>query len=111
MYQLLLPLLRFTATIAHAQSSDPGLKLPNPLGTGTTLPGLLEKIFSFAAFEVGIPLVIIFILLGAYQMIFSGGDSEKFTKGKNTLLFTIVGYAVLLLSYGIVDIVTSILKP
>ena len=101
---LIISPLCFAPAIALAQ------KLPDPLH-GATIESLAKDIFQFAAFTVGPILVTIFIIVGAYQMLFSRGNAETFSKGKNTIVYTIIGYIVLLMAYGIVAIVKDILTP
>ncbi len=89
--------------------------LPNPLcpendpTCKTSLPDIIHSVFHFLAIDIGPLVVIIFVLVGAYQMIFSGGEAEKFTKGKTTIVYTVVGYAVLLMANGIAAIIQTIL--
>jgi intracellular septation protein A len=91
--------------VANAASS---VKLPDPLG-GAKLPDIINKIFEFAAFTAGPIVVTAMVIVGAYQMLFANGEAEKFTKGKNTIVFTIIGYALLLMATGISKIVQSAL--
>ncbi len=103
-FTLLLPVFAYAIT----DPKKDGIPLPDPLNVNS-LPELFDKIFRFAAIQVGPFIVIIFVLVGGYQMIFSGGEAEKFSKGKNTIVYTVIGYALLLMSYGIVDIIKSAL--
>jgi hypothetical protein len=86
-----------------------GILLPNPLGENTTIQSLIDTIFQFLAFRAGPIVVTFFIILGAYQIVFSGGEAEKVTKGKNTIAYAAVGYAILLLATAIVNIVKRVL--
>lgn len=86
-----------------------GITLPNPLGENTTLQSLIDTIFQFLAFRAGPVVVTFFIIIGAYQIVFSGGEAEKVTKGKNTIAYAAVGYAILLLATAIVNIVKRVL--
>lgn len=89
--------------------SGTGITLPNPLGENTTLQSLIDTIFQFLAFKAGPIVVTFFIIIGAYQIVFSGGEAEKVTKGKNTIAYAAVGYAILLLATAIVNIVKRVL--
>ena len=115
---LLLPTLYIGFTkIAGATTSNSnvgggagtGITLPNPLGENTTLQSLIDTIFQFLAFRAGPVVVTFFIIIGAYQIVFSGGEAEKVTKGKNTIAYAAVGYAILLLATAIVNIVKRVL--
>ncbi len=93
-----------TANAAGVQ----GTKLPDPLG-GATLESLFTRIFEFAAFTVGPFIVTAMVLVGAYQMLFANGEAEKFTKGKNTIVYTVIGYALLLMATGISALIQAAL--
>ncbi len=51
------------------------------------------------------------ILIGAFQMVFSGGDPAKFDRGKKTIIYGAVGLVIILLSRMIVAIISSVLGP
>lgn len=94
---------------SNVGGSGTGITLPNPLGENTTLQSLIDTIFQFLAFKAGPIVVTFFIIIGAYQIVFSGGEAEKVTKGKNTIAYAAVGYAILLLATAIVNIVKRVL--
>ena len=86
------------------------LSLPNPLGEGaSTIPQLLERIAKFLVL-LAAPLVAIMVLFGAYQMLFAAGDPEKFGTGKKTILYVVIGYAIILIAWGVTGIIESVLR-
>lgn len=85
------------------------LSLPNPLGAASTIPQLLERIARFLAL-LAVPLVAIMILVGAYQMLFAAGDPEKFGTGKKTILYAVIGYAIILIAWGVTGVIRGILR-
>lgn len=60
--------------------------------------------------EIAVPLTAIMVLVGGFMMITAGGDPEKFSKGKKTLLYAASGFVVVLLANGIVQVIQSIFK-
>lgn len=82
--------------------------LPNPLGEGTTVYGLLARIMGYLM-DLAIPVATIMILYGAFQILTAGDDSKKVENGKNTIKWTIVGFAIILLASGIPSLIASIL--
>ena len=48
-------------------------------------------------------LFLVMVTVGGYIWIFSGGNKEKFKKGKDLLVWSVAGIAVVLASYGILD--------
>ena len=53
-------------------------------------------------------LVILAIIFGAYQILFAAGDPEAFKKGRMTIVYAIIGLALVLIADIIVDIVNEI---
>ncbi|OGY63004.1 MAG: hypothetical protein A2745_03025 [Candidatus Harrisonbacteria bacterium RIFCSPHIGHO2_01_FULL_44_13] len=85
--------------------SDNGL--PNPLGI-TTLAELIDRITG-ALMTIAIPIVALMIIYGAFQILTAGGDPEGFKKGKNTILYAVIGYAIVLVAKGITAIIKQLL--
>lgn len=85
-----------------------GQTLPNPLGEGTTIYGLLERIMGYLM-DLAIPIVTIMILYGAFQILTAAGDPKKAENGKNTIIYALVGFMIVLLAAGIPYIIKEIL--
>lgn len=66
----------------------------------------LEQIFSNLVTKVILPIVAAaslgFIIYGGLLFMTSGGDSEKVKRARGTLLWAIIGVAVVALSYALV---------
>ncbi len=80
--------------------------LTDPLG-GRGFEQLAGSIIDFI-FTVSIPLVAILVLVGGFQMITSAGDPTKFSNGKKTIVYAVIGFAVVLLAKGVVAFVKSL---
>jgi hypothetical protein len=93
--------------IGLADNSD-RIEISNPLGTTSSLPALLTKIFREVRVIVSfiIPLIVIW---GAFQMLFAAGNPEKFASGRNTIVYSIIGYVIILAAEGIARIVERVL--
>ena len=83
--------------------------LPNPLGTTETVGGVIGIIIG-ALQLISAPLVALMVLVGGYQMLFSGGNPEKFKMGKKIILYAVIGYAILLIAEGVDNIITELLE-
>lgn len=94
-----------TGATAFAQS----VVLTDPLG-GKTLPQVINNVTHFLSTAIAIPLATIMVLIGAFQMTTSAGNSEKYTKGKNTLIWAAIGFAVAVLASGVTTLITNILS-
>lgn len=82
--------------------------LPNLLGV-SSVSGLVDKIVNFLL-AIAAPIAIIMILIGAYQIMFAAGNSEKWKTGKNTIIYALMGYGIILISKGIILIIQDFLK-
>ncbi|MGC9610743.1 MAG: pilin [Minisyncoccia bacterium] len=105
----------FLPSIASADSNI-GPTLINPLCPSNNqncgnsdLNGLLTSIVNWLI-TIGTPIAVGMILFGAFQMVFAGGDPEKFKKGKQTILYTAIGYAIILIGWGLTKVIESLLS-
>ncbi len=63
-----------------------------------------------ALYSVLIALAVVFILVGAFEILTAGDDAKKFERGKNQIIYAAVAVAVGLLATGIVKIVQDLVK-
>lgn len=82
--------------------------LPNPLGI-YDLNDFLNKIFE-ALTIIAVPIVTAMVLWGAFKIITSAGDPGKVKEGWRAILWASVGFGLLLLANGAVDILKSLLQ-
>lgn len=101
-FVLLISLVIIFPFVASAQ------QLPNPMVCDTLL-SCLVTITTFL-WRLGTPLAVIAIMIGAFNMMFSGGNEEKFTKGKQIITYTLIAYVILLISFGLPQLVQNILS-
>jgi hypothetical protein len=57
--------------------------------------------------SVGGILAVFFIIIGGIQIATSQGDPSKFSKGKSTIIYAVIGLIVMLVSYAIVAFVSQ----
>jgi hypothetical protein len=100
---------------ALAQSNTLGggnsqpINLPDPLG-GQTFSQVTANILSFIFYDVAIPLTVIMVLVGAFQMMTAAGNPEKFSQGRKTLMYAALGFGVALIAGGLATLLQSILS-
>jgi hypothetical protein len=99
----------FGTMAATAFADSQPVILTDPLG-GQTLPQVLTNVINFLSTTVAIPLTTIMVLVGAFQMITSAGEPEKYSKGRSTLTWAAVGFVVALLASGVTTLVSNILN-
>ncbi|MDP2704328.1 MAG: pilin [bacterium] len=75
---------------------------------GATIEGLLERIVGWLRL-IAAPIAAGMIIYGAYQMLFAAGDPEKFKAGRQTILYTVIGYAIIWIAWGITSIIEKFL--
>jgi hypothetical protein len=99
-----------SSNVALAQ----GITLCDPLGKNCTPGGesfssVATSVTQFLIQDIAIPLVVIMVLVGAFQMMTAGGEPEKFSTGRKTVTYAVIGFGVALVGLGIVSIIKSFL--
>lgn len=84
-----------------------GFELPNPLGA-QTITDLVDGIAGYLI-VIATPIVTIMILYAAFQILTAGDNPEKLKTAKQIILWTCVGYAIILISKGITLIIKDLL--
>lgn len=104
------------APIVSAQLSGNTNNLINPLCPAndpncahSDAEGLLNSIVSWLL-VIATPIAVGMIIFGAFQIILAGGDPEKFKNGKMTILYTAIGYAIILIGEGITLVIKDFLN-
>ncbi|OGY78759.1 MAG: hypothetical protein A3B74_03145 [Candidatus Kerfeldbacteria bacterium RIFCSPHIGHO2_02_FULL_42_14] len=78
--------------------------LPNPLGEVTDPNEIIVNVIKAFLGVLGVLALVIFIY-GGLLLLISGGNTEMLSKGKRTLVWAIIGLAIILSSYGILKFV------
>lgn len=97
----------------RVNAADGDITLVNPLGKNDkgqdrSLIEILGDIFKTMR-TIMFVVVPIFIVVGAFQMMFAQGNPENFKKGQKTILYSVIGLVIIIMATGIVAIVRSIL--
>ena len=91
-----------------AQSYIPVAEIPNPLGQGTSISGLINNIVDFI-FNLGLALSVVVFLIGGFQYLFSFGSERKVEQAHKTLWYGVIGATVMLAGKSITNLIVSIL--
>ena len=102
---------RWTPTPTPSRAGTPG-PVPGRLPGGQGYPTLfrpagnrtIEQILQSLGrqpLQGATPLVAVFVTIGALQMLFAGGNSEKFKRGQKTVLYAAIGFALALIASGV----------
>lgn len=96
-YKFLFVSLLLTASLTHAQTT---VTLPNPLGGVTSITGLLGKIIDGLIIFAS-PVVVVIVIWAGYMFLTVADDPDRVTQAKNTILYAVVGYGIILIAKGI----------
>lgn len=78
------------------------------LAGSTTLVDLITKVIQLLLFFSGI-IAVVFLVLGGYWYMASGGNEELAEKGKKTIVNFVMGLVVIIMAYAIVTILFNTL--
>lgn len=106
---VILPVLTNTVLATSHPAGGKTIKLKNYLGGESTIAGVLDNIIDGIRDFIAPPIVAIMVIYGAFQMLFAAGDPENFKTGRKTILYAVVGYAIILIASGISKIIEDLL--
>lgn len=88
-------------------SNPSSVPFPNPAGSQS----IIQIVKNTIGWLIGVGALIAaaVVVYAAFQLLTSGGDPAKAQNAKKTILYAVIGYAILLLSWGIVVIIQQIL--
>jgi magnesium-transporting ATPase (P-type) len=115
---LILPVFTFAKTPApdcNTYCSDPNTYDPppnqvcicNPL-KAPDFETLISNIINFI-FYAALGIVPLVVVIGAFNILTSGGDPKKVETGKNIIVYALIGLIVVMLAKGIVAIIKNML--
>lgn len=99
------------SNLAFAQVANGGqnVTLTDPLGGSESFVSVANNVAQFLVQDVAIPLTVIMVLVGAFQIITAAGDPEKFSKGRKTITYAAIGFLAALISLGAVSLIKNFL--
>jgi len=95
-----------TGTVAPSNPAGSGM-IVNPINV-SSVPALIKTILN-GVLTIGIPIVALAIIYCGFLFVFARGNSEKLTKAKGALMWTLVGAAILLGAYAIAQMISATL--
>jgi hypothetical protein len=99
------------AAVASAQTGGGGgssINIPDPLG-GATFDKVATSIINTLATVIAPPLAAIMVLIGALQIMTAGGDESKISAGRKTLLYTAIGFGIVVAGNLILQLIRETL--
>ena len=83
------------------------VEFQNPLEY-ETFGELIDAIIKFI-FYIAVVVVPLMIIVGAFYIITAGGDPKKIGAGKNIIIYTLIGLAIIMLARGLVAMIESLI--
>lgn len=108
---LLLPMMLFPILSFAQQGYQPCEKpgtVCNPIKVNT-INGLIKTVLE-GAIKIGIPIIALAIIYSGFLFVMARGSSEALQKAKDSLLYTLIGAAVLLGSWAIAQLITETVR-
>jgi len=84
------------------------LRIYNPLESNRDFVTILKDILTWGI-TIAEVVVSIMIVVAAFQMIMAQGKPEDFKKAQHTIVYAVIGLAILLIAQGIAAIVKKVL--
>ncbi len=84
-----------------------GITLQNPL-EATEFEDILDNVIDFI-FNIAVVLVPLMIIIAGFLFVTAGGNAEQINKAKTMIIWTAIGFLIILLSKGIMGIITNLL--
>ena len=90
---------------------DISVRLENPLAGGSVndIPTLIREILKIVI-TIGVPIVALAIIYSGFLFVAAQGNPEKLKKAKDTLLYVIIGAAILLGAYVIAEAIDATVR-
>lgn len=93
---------------ASAGGGGSSTALPNPLGTVTDISQIVGNVLR-AMFGILGSIALLMFIYGGFTWLTSGGEAEKIKKGKDTMVWAVLGIAITFAAYTIVNFVIDAL--
>jgi len=89
-----------------AEVASGNIQLANPLGSIKDIPSLVKQILEIAM-KIGVPLIVLAIIYTGYLFIAAQGAPDKLTAAKESLVYVVIGAAILLGAYVIAEAIVG----
>ena len=103
-------LLTFTVStpflLFASESCDPNKQICNPIPNVTSIGQLIQTLLT-GILRIGIPVIALAIIYCGFLFVVARGNSQKLSKAKDALLYTLIGAAILLGSWAIAQLIST----
>jgi hypothetical protein len=106
MKKILLILILFNL-ISPILVSATTINIENPINA-TSFEALVNNLINFI-FYIALALTPLMIIFGAFFLLTAGEDPKRVETGKNIILYTLIGFTIILLAKGLVALIKGIM--
>ena len=99
----------FAISYVSFATAEKTVQLPNPLKGQDDIPTLVGNIINYVLGILGVLALVMFIYGGLMWMT-SEGAPDKIKKGKDTLIWAILGLVLIFFSYALLDFILKALQ-
>lgn len=85
------------------------ITITNPLKVGS-FPEFIDKIITFL-FWIALAIFPLMIIIAGLFFVTAAGDPKRVETAKNIILYTVIGFIVILLTKGFIGLLTKTLTP
>jgi len=104
-----LSLIFSMASITRAGNGGGGsLNIKNPLTEGTQFEDIIDNLIDFI-FNVAIVLAPLTTIAAGFLLVTAGGNLEQVNRAKAMIMWSIVGFLIILLAKGIMAVIMNLL--
>jgi len=107
MRKLLTILILLALALPVIVSADEIIEIENPI-TAESFEEIIDNVIDFV-FKIAIVLAPLMVVVGGFLLLTAGGNISQVGRAKSLLLWTAIGFLVVLLSKGILAIINKIL--
>lgn len=107
MRKILLFLILSSLILPIGVSADGVIRIENPL-TATSFEMIVDNIIDFI-FKIAIVVAPLMVIVGGFLFLTAGGNIQQISRARNLLIWTAIGFLIVLLSKGILAIINQIL--
>ncbi|XOB41287.1 MAG: hypothetical protein ACKKMW_00870 [Candidatus Nealsonbacteria bacterium] len=93
--------------IAGTLSADV-IVIENPLAEGTQFEDIIDNLIDFI-FNIAIVLAPLMVVIAGFLFVTAGGNLEQTQRARNIILWTIIGFLIILFAKGIMAVIENLL--
>lgn len=101
-----MPFLHYAQNIAMYVAQIDVSPLPNSKNTGDAPQQLLPTILTIVFSTVG-AIALMLVVIGGVKYITASGDPQKMAQAKDTIIYSLIGLAIVLAAFSIVTLVVK----